>query len=155
MKLSRIASLVALVLMLSAGAVSAQGLELDPDPVTADRSATGQMMHKLGRGVTNVLTCWVEVPRNVAIAWENTDPVSGTIVGAVKGIGWGFARLATGVYETVTFPFAVPADYEAMIEPEFVVTDIWGDHVPYLTDFRSNDPEYPAATPIYPYQFNY
>jgi putative exosortase-associated protein (TIGR04073 family) len=113
------------------------------------------MLHKLGRGVTNVLTCWVEWPRNVAIEWDKTDPISGFVVGTIKGAGWGFARLATGVYDTVTFPFPVPENYQAMLDPEFVVTDVWGAPIPDLTEFNANDPDYPANAPIYPERFNF
>jgi putative exosortase-associated protein (TIGR04073 family) len=113
------------------------------------------MLNQLGRGITNVLTCWVEIPRNIAIEWEKTDPATGLVMGTVKGFGWGFARFATGVYEAVSFPFPVPRNYECLMEPEFVVTDIWGDHVPNFTDFRGNDPTYPSSAPVYPYQYRY
>ena len=142
--------LLALALSLSVGAAHARSMDID-----RDQSDAGKMLNKLGRGLTNVLTCWVEVPRNIANEWEQTDPATGLIMGTVKGIGWGFARLASGVYETVTFPFPIPKGYGPMIEPEFVVTDIWGDPVPGITEFSSNDPEYPANAPVYPDRFNF
>ncbi|MEN6625095.1 MAG: exosortase system-associated protein, TIGR04073 family [Candidatus Sumerlaeia bacterium] len=150
MKWTKFAGLAAFSFILLSGVAFAQ----NPD-YERHSSDAGKMMHKLGRGVTNVLTCWVEVPRGIAIKFEELDPFSGLIVGGVQGIGWGFARFATGVYEVVTFPFPVPAGYRPMIEPEFVVTDCWGDHIPYVTDFRSNDAEYPATAPIYPQRFSY
>ena len=36
-----------------------------------------KMLHKLGRGIVNVLTGWMEVPKEVAEAWRETDPVTG------------------------------------------------------------------------------
>ena len=149
MNWTKIAMLVALVIALAAGPAHA-GANLE-----RELSPPGQMMHKLGRGVVNVLTSWVEIPRQIAIEWERTDPVSGFFVGGIKGIGWGFARLATGIYEVVTFPFPVPSGYVPLIQPEFVVTDIWGAGIPQLTDMRSNDPEYDSAIPVYPQRFNY
>jgi len=125
------------------------------DDVTRQQSDFNKMLHKLGRGVTNVVTCWVEWPRNIAIEWDKTDPVTGFILGTVKGVGWGFARLSTGVYDVVTFPFPVPENYVAMLEPEFVVTDIWGAPIPELTEFGGNDPSYPTNAPIYPERFNF
>jgi putative exosortase-associated protein (TIGR04073 family) len=119
------------------------------------QSTASKMLHKLGRGVVNIFTSPVEIPRNIAIEWERTDPVTGLFMGTVKGFGWGFARFATGVYDTFTFPFPVPEDYVPLMDPEFVVTDIWGDHIPELTDYRGNDPLYPSTAPIYPNRFNY
>jgi putative exosortase-associated protein (TIGR04073 family) len=150
MKWTRFAFLVVLALVLSSGLAFAGAGE-----TYRQQTAASKMLHKLGRGVTNACTCWVEVPRNIAIEWEKTDPFTGFIMGAVKGAGWGFVRLTTGIYETVTFPFPVPEDYQAMLEPEFVITDIWGDPIPELTDFRSNDPKYPGNAPVYPQRFSY
>lgn len=151
MKRTRFAVLFALTLILSSGMAFAAGTS----EVNRQQSCAGKMLHKLGRGVTNTLTCWVEIPRNIAIEWEKTDPATGFFMGTVIGTGWGFARLATGVFETVTFPFPVPEDYQPMLEPEFVVTDIWGDPIPDLTEFSANDPNYPTNAPIYPQRFNY
>jgi putative exosortase-associated protein (TIGR04073 family) len=105
----------------------------------------GRMMHKLGRGVTNIFTCWVEIPRNIAEEWERTDPISGLITGGIKGVGWGFARFATGVYETFTFPVPVPADYAVMMEPEYIILDTWGEGVPGITEYSTIDPWNPRG----------
>lgn len=150
MKWTRFASLIVLTLTLSAGTAFAGG-----DEVYRNQSDFNKMLHKLGRGVTNVVTCWVEVPRNIAIQWECTDPVTGFILGTVKGTGWGVARLATGVFDAVTFPFPVPPGYAPLIEPEFVVTDIWGDPIPELTELGANDPGYPTGSPVYPERFTF
>lgn len=150
MKWTKFASLFTLTLVLVAGTASAAS-----EDVARQQTDAGKMMHKLGRGVVNVLTCWVEWPRNIAKEWEKTDPVTGFVVGSVKGIGWGFARFATGVYDTVTFPFPVPENYQPMIEPEFVITDVWGAPIPELNEFGSNDPSYPTNAPIYPQRFNF
>ena len=120
-----------------------------------DQSDIGKMLHKLGRGVLNVFTSPVEIPRNIAIEWDRTDPVTGIIMGGVKGIAWGFARFATGVYEAFTFPLPVPPNYEAMMRPEFVITDIWGATIPGLTDINEIDPVSGDTTRVYPNQFRF
>ncbi len=119
------------------------------------QSQSDLMLHKLGRGIVNVLTCWVEVPRNIAHEWERTDPATGFVLGTVKGIGWGFTRFATGVYDTFTFPFPVPPGYASLLDPEFVITDVWGDPIPGISDFGANDPDYPSNAPVYPERFNF
>lgn len=150
MKWTRCAALIAFLFVFTSGMAFAEA-----NQVYRDSSDSGHMLHKLGRGLTNTVTCWVEIPRHIAIEWEKTDPFTGLIMGTVKGTGWGFARLATGVYDTVTFPFPIPECYAPLMEPEFVITDIWGDPIPELTDFRANDPKYPTSAPIYPQRLNY
>lgn len=150
MKLFKIGALVLMTAILMAGTASAAG-----DDAYRQQSDFGKMMHKLGRGVTNVVTCWVEIPRNIAIEWEKTDPVTGFVIGTVKGTGWTLARVVSGVYETVSFPFPVPADYEPLMEPEFVVTDIWGDPIPGLGEYSEVDPYRPDDSPVYPDRFSF
>jgi len=111
-----------------------------PRPVSADdvsREATesSHMMHKLGRGLVNVFTGWVEVPKNIASSWKRTDPVTGTVVGFIKGVGWAWGRTCSGVYDIVTFPLPVPEGYVPLMEPEFVLTDIWGEPIPEFNEF--------------------
>jgi putative exosortase-associated protein (TIGR04073 family) len=150
MKFHQIALAATLAFILSAPMARAASGD-----VYRQESDAGKMMHKLGRGVVNVLTCWVEVPRNIAAEWEKTDPATGFVLGTVKGFGWGFARLATGVYETFTFPLPVPENYQPMLQPEFVLTDVWGDPIPGISEFSANDPNYPDNTPVYPQNFNF
>ena len=150
MKLSKIVWVVVFTLILSAGSAFARSGE-----AYRAQSDIGKMMHKLGRGVTNVLTCWVELPRNISLEWEKTDPATGAIMGIVKGVGWGFARLTSGAFEIITFAYPVPPNYAPMLAPEFVITDIWGHHIPNLTESNSNDPDRLSETPIYPQRFNF
>ena len=76
---------------------------------------------KLGRGLANVLTCPLEVPREM----ENTNSENGIFAaftwGLVKGIVKMAVRLGVGVYEVVSFPVPFPADYAPIItDPEFI-----------------------------------
>ncbi len=141
-------AMMALAMTVAAGNVRAASEDLD-----RDSSAIHKMFHKLGRGVANVLTCWVEVPRTVAREWERTDPVTGIVIGTFEGFGWGFTRFATGVYETFTFPFPIPADYAPMMTPEFVVQDTWGDAIPDINELDSNEPD--SRHSVHPQQFNF
>ncbi|MCQ9208162.1 MAG: exosortase system-associated protein, TIGR04073 family [Omnitrophica bacterium] len=77
-------------------------------------------LRKLGRGLVNTLTGVVEIPKKVILISKNDNLFMGLTWGLVKGLAVGLLRTATGVYETVTFPIPAPADYEAMISPEFV-----------------------------------
>lgn len=150
MKMKKMIALACLMALATAGTASAASSDIG-----REQSEVSKMLHKLGRGIVNIFTCWVEVPRQVAKEWERTDPATGVVLGTVKGVGWGFTRLATGVYETFTFPFPVPSDYAPMLEPEFVVTDVWGDPIPDLTEFDSNDPSSLGSSSNHPSRFRF
>ncbi|MCX7717416.1 MAG: exosortase system-associated protein, TIGR04073 family [Candidatus Sumerlaeaceae bacterium] len=102
-------------------------------------SAFGKMQHKLGRGLTNLFTGVVEIPKNISREWRKSDPATGVIVGGVKGVGWAATRVAVGAFETVTFPVPVPANYEPLMQPEHPLPDVWGDQLPYFD--RDGDPK--------------
>ncbi len=99
-----------------------------------ENSDVNKMFHKLGRGLVNVFTGWLEIPKQTAIEWRRTDPFTGTVLGVVKGLWLGIARTVTGVYEVVTFPFPIPRNYEPIMEPEFVLPTIWGERLPLFRD---------------------
>jgi len=75
---------------------------------------------KLGRGVANILTGWVELPKNIYDTSVEDNPLSGLTIGLAKGVGMTIVRTGAGVYETVTFPFPIPEGYAPVLEPEFV-----------------------------------
>lgn len=107
---------------------------VDAQDLGRDRRDISLMFRKLGRGTMNILTGWVEIPKNIAIRWKDSDPLSGIVWGGFEGIGWGFARTAGGFYEVVTFPFPLPRDYKPIMEPEFILTPLWGEPAPFMTD---------------------
>ncbi len=102
--------------------------------VERENSDINKMFHKLGRGVANVLTGWLEIPKQTAQEWRRTDPFTGTILGVIKGCVWGIARTFAGFYEIISFPFPVPSNYEPIMEPEFVLPTVWGERLPLFRD---------------------
>lgn len=121
----------AVALILFAGVTNAQASSPFADP---DRITEGSMSRKFRRGVVNVVTCWAEVPRNVAIETNRTDPASGFFIGGVKGVVFGFGRFATGLYEVFTFPVPAPPEYAVIMHPEFVITEVRTEGVPGVTE---------------------
>jgi len=122
------------------------------DEAYYEDSEINMMMHKLGRGLTNVLFGWVEVPKGIAKEWRETDPLTGTVVGSVKGLCWGVARTFTGVYEVISFPFPVPRGYKPLMYPEFILPSVWGERVPvfrdeYMAAEQNTGPALDFATP--------
>jgi putative exosortase-associated protein (TIGR04073 family) len=105
---------VAMLSFAAAPATAGEPGEVSPGPEPG-------MGYKFGRGAVNVLTCWTEIPRNVALEWQRTDPASGFFLGVGKGLGYGYTRFVGGVYDMVTFAFPVPMGFVPVMEPEFSV----------------------------------
>ncbi len=78
---------------------------------------------KLGRGIANVLTGWVEIPKNIYETSIEENVIIGLTLGLAKGIGMCIVRTGAGVYEIMTFPFPIPEDYMPVMEPEFVFSE--------------------------------
>ena len=79
-------------------------------------------LHKGGRGVVNVLTCWIEIPKQIHLGSQENNPVTGLVGGAAKGVGLTVLRAGVGIYEAVTFPIPYPKDFASPYE-EMELTD--------------------------------
>lgn len=76
---------------------------------------------KLGRGLVNILTGWIELPKNIYETSAESNLFAGITVGLAKGLGMTVVRTGAGVYETATFPFPLPQEYKPILEPEYVL----------------------------------
>lgn len=76
---------------------------------------------KLGRGLVNVLTGWIELPKNIYETSVESNPLAGITIGLAKGLGMTVVRTGAGIYETVTFPFPLPQEYKPILEPGYVL----------------------------------
>jgi len=85
----------------------------------------GDAMKKLGRGVCNMLTFPLEIPRQMAEVNRTDGPMAGITWGPVKGVGLAIGRLLVGTYETATFPIPCPEYYNPILtDPEFMLDDM-------------------------------
>lgn len=75
---------------------------------------------KLGRGVANTLTGWVELPKNIYQTSVEDNAFAGMTLGLAKGAGMTIVRTGAGIYEIATFPFPLPEEYKPILEPEYV-----------------------------------
>ena len=80
------------------------------------------MLRKLGRGVANVVTSPLELPKSIQEVFYEDGPVAAGTYGILEGAFKGIVRIAAGVYEVITFPIPFPADYEPIVEPEFLLS---------------------------------
>ena len=127
----------------------AEQIVLDtPDLIKSKENPKLKMVSRtLGRGVINTFGGYLEIPRRVGITIKETDPVTGIVIGGIEGVGFGTARTCAGVFEVgrgaidfVFFPFKTPEalDHRVMIYPENIVTEMWNDPVPILTEPHYN-----------------
>lgn len=112
--------LLACALVLQVSPVSAQlyNPEEDlPKPTGLEKSLT-----KLGRGVSNVLFGWAEIPVTFDEKYKEGKPLA-YLLGVVPVLGGARAvmRTSTGVFEMVSFPFTdKDVNYDAVLEPEYI-----------------------------------
>ena len=74
-------------------------------------------IHKMGRGVVNVLTGWIELPKQIHLGSQGKNPVTGAGYGLLKGAGLTLLRGGVGLFEAVTFPIPYPKDFGSPYEP--------------------------------------
>ncbi len=75
---------------------------------------------KLGRGVANTLTGWVELPKNIYNTSVKDNAFTGLTLGLARGVGMTVVRTGAGLFEIATFPIPLPQDYRPTLEPEYV-----------------------------------
>jgi len=82
----------------------------------------GTPSEKLSRGIANVpVGAFLEIPKNIDLEWKNSKNAGiGIFCGLFKGIAMGIGRLGSGLWDILTFPAAVPKDYEPLIKPNLV-----------------------------------
>lgn len=82
-------------------------------------SIAEKMSFKLVRGITNIATSIVEIPKQTYLTGRNHGPI-GYVVGPIKGVGMTLYRGFIGTVETIFFLVPQPGYYDPMIDPEFV-----------------------------------
>ena len=112
----RMRNMVSAVLLAFALAVAAP---VSAQELQKPETIAGKMAFKLVRGVTNVGTCIVELPKQSYLSVRDQGGI-GYVVGPIKGIGMTLYRAFIGTVETVGFLVPQPGYYDEMIDPEFV-----------------------------------
>ena len=77
-----------------------------------------RISQKFIRGLANVSTGWIEVPRQIYAVGTNEGWVTAALRGPFDGIGMFFARTVAGVVEVATFPVPVPT-YKPIVTPVY------------------------------------
>ena len=61
-------------------------------------------LDKLGRGMTNLLTGWIDLFTTMGNKWDEDQNVPAVLSNIPKGLAKAYTRTAAGAYETITFP---------------------------------------------------
>lgn len=109
---------------------------------------------KASRGIANLLTAPLELPKNIINTVNDTNIGLGVIGGAAKGILNMVARMLTGMVDLVTFPLPTkPIVYPQYVWDDFDVDSVYGPYFRLPDGSRSmQDPaEYQetAAVPLW------
>ena len=75
--------------------------------------------HKAGRGLAAITTPFLEIPGNIVVTSREDGPLTGWTMGLARGLGMSIVRPVVGFYEVLSAPFAAPANYEPILEPEY------------------------------------
>lgn len=81
----------------------------------------GGPLRKLGRGVSNLITCPLEIYNRMAKTNKDIGPSMEWIVyGFISGFVMMGYRATVGAWEVISFPIPVPEKYEPILtDPEF------------------------------------
>ncbi|MGB2706145.1 MAG: exosortase system-associated protein, TIGR04073 family [Candidatus Omnitrophota bacterium] len=90
----------------SIGYAAEEGAEHQATPAT-----------KLGNGLGNALTGWMEIPRKISEVSSEQDAFAGITIGTLTGAAYGTGRTAAGVLDTATF--VVPPYDKPIMEPNY------------------------------------
>jgi putative exosortase-associated protein (TIGR04073 family) len=94
----------------------------DPDQDIPHPTIWQKRLEKLGRGVSNVLFGWAEIPRAWHQQIQQQRPFTQLIThGTIVGTSRFFIRTGLGVYETFSFyTSSKERKYEPFLEPEYL-----------------------------------
>lgn len=90
------------------------------------------MGRKLFRGIVNIATGWVELPRQFASTSRHDGLLAAFPLGLFKGVVMTVIRTGVGGYDVVTFISATPGDFDSLLDPRFVWERRKGDYVSKL-----------------------
>lgn len=73
-----------------------------------------KVLEKLGNGLANAVTGFVEIPKTITIVGNRDGVIHGVTVGFIKGIAYTVGRSLSGAFDIATFlvpttPFVKPA----------------------------------------------
>ena len=108
------------------GVVAALALAGFATPVCAEEGQASYVdgsLRKLGRGITNIVTCPLELIRTPQAESYRYGYMEAVSVGLLRGAWRTIQRGVVGAFEVLTFCVEIPKDFEPLMTPEFVFVD--------------------------------
>lgn len=95
----------------------------------SDTEAAANPAEKFWRGVVNVVTAPVEIPKQIRASWiEGAKKTDHIIVWMFSGAVWGtvqaIKRAGSGLWDVASFSVKIPDEYQSLIQPGCVF-DEW------------------------------
>ncbi len=84
------------------------------------QSYTTGALRKLGRGVSNIATCPLELIRMTTLVGRRDGNIAALSVGLIQGTWRTALRGIAGAYEVTTFLIPLPRGFKPVMTPEFV-----------------------------------
>ncbi len=87
--------------------------------------AENMPVKKLSRGLVNIVTAPIEIPKQARAYWIKGAQKTPHILAWIGcGVVWGgvqvIKRTGSGIWDVISFPFSKPANYEPLLKPNFV-----------------------------------
>jgi len=101
---------------------------------------------KLGRGLSNMVFGWTEIPVTMAKVNEQEGNAAAAGYGVIRGTGRAFARFGVGLYEAILWPIPV---YKGTYLP------VLRSDIPWIHRGYSEFPPEPGNETKYPYVRHY
>lgn len=100
--------------------VACEKKESAPFIDTTDMRYGKTPLNKLGRGVINVSTFYLEIPAAVfRVSDETNNEILGVTLGTAEGLFTALLRGMVGLYDTVTF--LIPSYSKTLMKPEYAI----------------------------------
>ncbi|MDD5408686.1 MAG: exosortase system-associated protein, TIGR04073 family [Candidatus Omnitrophica bacterium] len=82
----------------------------------------GTPVHKLERGLINIVTCPVELPASMLSVADEKGQIFGFFIGTAEGLFTTLFRALSGIYDTATF--LIPSYSKPIMQPEYALQSL-------------------------------
>jgi len=115
----------AFVLSLSFLLAAPTHAEIDQDPDRTVDSEISRIHTKLTRGIKNIATFPLEIPKQTKKTVEElkndstVKKVAVIVPGVLRGVGHSMVRLISGVWDVISFNVNFPKNHEPFLKPDY------------------------------------
>ena len=119
----KISGMILAVVLLATGMACAQDDSYTPVERQEAQSVGAAMRYGLGRGFANLLTCWLEVPRNLSFE-ATARPLSAPLLGPLSGASYTAMRAVYGVVDLLSAGYTGRYSYSSLM-PDYAWQSPW------------------------------